>query len=120
MVTVGLDGLADGWLAGWLPWPGSERTADTKPRLHSKIGVGWLDCLAGQIGWLAEPLAKQLAYLRRQIQALLEDWFWLVGLAGWWPGWLATLVGCGPLSQQADAAAERLPLGLGASSSQQQ
>ena len=82
--------LTAGWLVGWLPWPGSERTADTKPRLHSKIGVGWLDCLPGLTGWLAEPLAKQLAYLRRQIQALLEDWSWLVGLAGWQPGWPAT------------------------------
>ena len=42
-----------GWLVGCL----------TNPRLDSKFGVGWLDCLAGQIGWLAEPLAKQLAYL---------------------------------------------------------
>ena len=47
---VGLDALAAGSLAGCLPWPGSGRTADMKPRIHSKIGVGLLVCLFVRLG----------------------------------------------------------------------
>ena len=64
------------------------RAADTKHRLHSKIGVGWLDCLAGLTGWLVEPLAKQLAYLRRQKPGFTRRLV-LVGWVGWLAAWLA-------------------------------